>query len=96
MFVNLCSNILKRLLHKFYSSNRKTVSASTLPRPHNRQFSAGDGPLETDKTPVPEDTSKQTISRSSNTRDRETATPGGKLNITGTGSQTEQVQLIVR
>jgi len=41
---------------------------------------------------VPEDTSKQTISRSSNTRDRETATPGGKLNITGTGSQTEQVK----
>lgn len=65
--------------------------ASTLPRSHTRQISLGDGPSEADKTAVPEDTSKQTISRSSNTRDRETATPGGKLNITGTGSQTEQV-----
>ncbi|XP_022167480.1 protein still life, isoform SIF type 1-like isoform X2 [Myzus persicae] len=66
--------------------------SSTLPRSHTRQLSLGDGPSEADKTSVPEDTSKQTISRSSNTRDRETATPGGKLNITGTGSQTEQGQ----
>ncbi|XP_008182231.1 protein still life, isoform SIF type 1 isoform X4 [Acyrthosiphon pisum] len=66
--------------------------SSTLPRSHTRQIPLGDGPSEADKTSVPEDTSKQTISRSSNTRDRETATPGGKLNITGTGSQTEQGQ----
>ncbi|XP_015378964.1 PREDICTED: protein still life, isoform SIF type 1-like isoform X3 [Diuraphis noxia] len=66
--------------------------SSTLPRSHTRQLSLGDGPSEADKTSVSEDTSKQTISRSSNTRDRETATPGGKLNITGTGSQTEQGQ----
>lgn len=76
------------VVHKYF------FPASTLPRSHTRQFSLGDGPSEADKSAaVSEDSSKQTISRSSNTRDRETATPGGKLNITGTGSQTEQVKL---
>lgn len=89
MFVDLF--ILKYSLRQLYYIIPIIISASTLPRPHNRQFSVGDGPLESDKTSVPEESSKQTISRSSNTRDRETATSGGKLNITGTGSQTEQV-----
>ncbi|XP_050433195.1 protein still life, isoform SIF type 1 isoform X3 [Adelges cooleyi] len=67
--------------------------SSTLPRSHTRQLSLGDGPSDPDKKLSAEDTTKQTtISRSSTTRDRETATPGGKLNITGTGSQTEQGQ----